>query len=165
MTCRSRSFFGLVQGGTRLVQNQHLRLLQERARDLDQLAITQGQTSKWLRERHVKAKFGQHRPRCVVALGTSPATAVENHDIEIFTHAQSRKETELLAHQRNAAAVGIAHRAHSDRFAIEQKLSLIGHDRAGEDLQQRRFSGAVRPQQSLDFARGEIEIDTIQRRL
>ena len=50
-----------------------------------------------------------------------------------------------------------------DLFALIFERAGIGRVGAGDDVYQRRLAGAVLPEQHMDFAAPQIEIDAVQR--
>ena len=48
-------------------------------------------------------------------------------------------------------------------LAVEPDLALVGHDRAGDRLDQRRLAGAVVADDGEDLARIEVEVGMVER--
>src|SRR6516165_4249824 len=63
----------------------------------------------------------------------------------------------------DAGGERVARRGKFDRPAVEEDATRIRPVEAGDDLDQRRFAGAVLAHERMDLARAELERDAIER--
>jgi hypothetical protein len=66
-------------------------------------------------------------------------------DAQVFRDAQARKDVRDLEGARQAAPVDGVRRRSGDRFAIEQDLAGAWQVVAGDEIEERRLAGSVRP--------------------
>ena len=64
--------------------------------------------------------------------------------------------------QRYSVQPGVERISWHVRLAINRHSSFVGSERAGNDVHQRTFAGAVFSDESMHFAFSEIEIDTVE---
>ncbi len=65
------------------------------------------------------------------------------HDRDIIRDREVRDERQFLKNADDSGAAGRGRRAERDLAAVEDDPALVRRDDAGQDLDQRRFSGAV----------------------
>ena len=63
-----------------------------------------------------------------------------------------------VAHTLLGAAV---HRQVGDLFVVQEDLSAVGFDQAGDHIERGGLSGAVRPEQAYDFALFDFDGDAL----
>ena len=76
---------------------------------------------------------------------------------EIALDAQVAHQGQFLEHAGNAEADGLVGVARGDRLAVERDASAIGNDGAADDLDQRRFAGAVLADEAEDRSGRRLE--------
>jgi len=98
----------LAQGGRGLVEDEHLRVLEQRPRDLDHLAEGQRQVAHAGREIDLGTHLLEHHPGLAVHLGPrdQPGLAGPTADEEILERGQVGEMLGLLRHQRHAELAG-----------------------------------------------------------
>ena len=72
-----------------------------------------------------------------------PGVGRRGGEQEIALDAQLTHQGQFLEHAGNALADRVIRVAQSDRLAVERDASLVGNDRAADDLDQGRLAGAV----------------------
>jgi hypothetical protein len=70
---------------------------------------------------------------------------------------------EFLVDHRDAVQQRLARRTQMDRLTVEQYLACVVRDIAGQNFHQRTFTSAVAANQTMDFARPQLKVDTVQR--
>src|SRR5262249_11828849 len=73
-------------------------------------------------------------------------------------------QSQVLVDGLDAGAPCIHRRAEMDLLAVHQDLAMVGRDRAGQRLDQRRLAGAVVADDRQDLAGIEIEIRLVEGR-
>ena len=146
----------LVEGGERLVQEQHLRPFRQRAGERDALALSAGQ----LLGIAGSEAFELHEPqRLVDARGDLlfREAVLPEAEGDVARDAQVREQGVGLKHHVHGPPIG---RHAGQVLAGEQDAALRRNLEAGEDAQQRAFSTPGRPKQAeelaLEDAEGEI---------
>ena len=113
----------------------------------------------------VKAKLRQQHLRAPAHL------ALQNHaearrlaaEKQILRHRNIRQQVDLLIDGGDACIERGLGRARGDIDAVEANNSTIACEYAGDHLDQGGFAGAVLPEQRVNFAGAEGEIDILQR--
>ena len=133
----------------RLVHQQHARLVQQRARQLDAAAVAAAQL-----RRLVVGAVGEPEPRQFVGdarLRDAARNAVQpGVEQEIGRDGQLEVERRLLEHDAELRQRRHRHAQHV--VAHDRDAAGIRHEQAGEQLEQRRFAGPVRPEQRDELA-------------
>ena len=151
-----------VQRPKRFVEQQHARLDGQGARQRDPLALPAGQLGRVaIRQRtqlHQVEKFSDALPNFVDsgALSTGLDPQPEGHVIE---HGHVPEQRVMLEHEAHLA---LAHVGVGGVLAVEKHLTAVGGFQTRNDSQQGGFAAAGRPQQTHQFARGEIQRDSIE---
>ncbi len=78
---------------------------------------------------------------------------------EVLRHCEVRHETEVLVDHSNARCEGVLGRLEGDRFAVHQHLSGVRPIEARNHRTERRLASTVLPEQGVDFAASEAEVD------
>jgi hypothetical protein len=81
---------------------------------------------------------------------------------EIGADGQGFDKTEILVDDRDACVAGFGWRIESDFLSRDFDRSFVMRVNATENFDQRRFSRAVLPQQSVHFAGKDFQIDAAQ---
>ena len=87
------------------------------------------------------------------------ARLAPEHDV--LCHGHDRDEHEVLVDHSDPQPDGLARRRDLDRLAVDEHLPLVGLVKAVEDAHQRRLACAVLPEQRVDLAAPEVEVDGI----
>jgi hypothetical protein len=82
---------------------------------------------------------------------------------EVVRHAEVRREGEVLVDRVHTERVRMVDRLDPRRFAPELELTVIGHERAADDLRERRLPGAVVADEGYDLAREQVDGRASQR--
>ena len=139
--------------GGRLVHDEHADVERDRLGDLDRLLRGERQAAR--RAAHVDRDAELGEDRLGFAEHLSPAdhlAAILVADEDVLGDVQVGKEQRFLIDRGDAEALRLGGAADRDRLAGEQDLAAIGLVDAGDDLDQRRFAGAVLAEQRMDFA-------------
>ena len=164
------ALFGAHAGG-RLVEQQHLGFEHQRQRDIEQLLVAMRQ-----RRRGAVALAGQpqqfHRVLGAVAgLGQRKAPMQHAGAALIgadrgqhgLVHRQRRKNARDLKRAADAVAHDLGRRAPGHIDAVEQDLTGIRLQRAGDQVEERALAGAVRADHGGERTVGKIERDVVGR--
>ncbi|HEY6508301.1 MAG TPA: hypothetical protein VIY56_09830 [Vicinamibacterales bacterium] len=145
-----------VEAGRRLVEDEHLGVVEQRLREADALPVALRELAA-LAVRHVgHPRALHHRGHARLAFG--PRHALDARaEVEIFAHAHVGVERRRLG-QIAGAALGL------DRFLGEIEAghdggALGGRHVAGEHAHGRGLAGAVRAEEAEDFAAFDREAD------
>ena len=142
------------EDGGRLVQDQDLGACREGFRNLDELPVGDAQLMHrrvWV-DGHAQLLQNGARPLIDGAPRHHPAAA---HDLvsceDVFRHVEVREEHGLLIHRGDPHRAGRVWIGEVLLHTMDQDRPLGGLDHAGEDLDQRRFPGAVLSHQPDDL--------------
>ncbi len=80
---------------------------------------------------------------------------------DVFGHGEDGHQHEVLVDHADAPPDGVTGIGEMDRVAVDADLARIGVHQAEQDVHQRRLAGAVLPQQAVDLARLESEVDAV----
>ena len=151
-----------IEADGRLVENEKIRLVQERVRQTDPLAIPFGQgtdqfpfdlleTAKFLyianTLRHA-AVWNPFKPRTIV---------------KVFRHSHVVIERDVFGHV--AEVRPCLKRLLKDIEPRDGRAARSSWHKAGQNAHRGRFAGAVRSQKSHDFALANFEVQILDRRL
>jgi hypothetical protein len=157
--------FRIGERRRRFVEHEDPAIKGERARDLEELAVSGRQRAgervridpqRQSTEHRLRA--GAHR-RLIKAAEAADLPAAEN----VGRDAEVRQAQHLLVDHADAVLDGLARAGRGKRLAAPADLAAIGLDQPGQDLQQRRLAGAVLADEGVRFALGDIEADAAQR--
>ena len=149
-----------IEGGQRLVQQQHLGPFDQRPRQRHTLALATGKLVRHARPIAVQLDQFQglwdplgHLPRA----DTLDLQAIG----DILEDRHVREHGVGLEHHIDRAPVR-RHRGHV--LAIDQDLAFAGHLEAGDHAQKRGFAASRWPEQSKEFALANLEVHLVHRR-
>ncbi len=80
---------------------------------------------------------------------------------QVLGHGQARHQHHMLEHSADAERQRLPGRTDPLRAAIDQDLAAVRLLQAGQHADQRRFAGAIFPEQDVDFAGPDREIDRV----
>ena len=151
--------------GGRFVEQQNLGLAGQRLGDLDDLHLRHRQAA------HFGARVDAGVEQIEIAARLPLDGAIVDKAVpgrqsleqNVFPDAEARDEISLLMNRGDALAERIARRAELNRVAVQENAAGIGANEAGDDLDQRRFAGAVFAHQAMDFARLQVERNAVER--
>ena len=89
------------------------------------------------------------------------ARLVGQHDV--LGHGHDRDEHEVLVDHADPEVDGLERRVDGDGPAVDADLALVGRVEPVEDAHQRRLAGAVLPEQRVDLAGLQVEVDRVVR--
>jgi hypothetical protein len=130
----------------RLVEREQAAVERERAGDLEQLAMRDRQRlhRRVRRDRQLETREQIAGARAHVGLAKPAEAAGDLPPREDVRGGRQVGEGEhLLVHESDAARQRIARARERDRRAAERDLAAVGAQAAREDVEQRRFPGAV----------------------
>jgi hypothetical protein len=159
------------QPDRRLVEQQERRVGGQRPDDLDHALLAAGQIAHELvlerLDAHQRQKLAGavHRLRLgAMRLGQAEHQAEEaaadlgmKDDQHVFQHRHLAEQAAVLEGPAHAARRDLVRRHAVDALALEADLAGGRAHVAGDDVEQRRLAGAVRPDQRPDFARVGVE--------
>ena len=155
----------LAQRRGRLIQYQNPRLVCQKTRYLDELLLADGQSA----DRHHRIEFAQAdflqegtRPGCQRTPCRNRGHAVAGQE-DILRHTHGRDQAQFLLRYRDALAFRPGWTRETDFATLDPECARVVVIEAADDLDERRFSGAVFANQTHDFATRDFEIDTMQR--
>ena len=132
-------------------------LLLQRARDLDELLLRDGETTDLGVRIEIDAHLGQDAPRrrhhlALVEQSRSAGRFPVGEDVA--SHRQVGKEIQLLEDDADAELPGLQGIADDHRFAAQDERAAVRLIDAGQHLHDRRLAGAVLPDDRVDLAAG-----------
>ena len=148
------------QGRGRLVHDQDAHLLQQHARDLDELLLADGQVTDEEVRVDVLTEPAEHLLRAYPLSGVvdePSAVAKLATGEQVLGDRHVRKEAELLVDDPDTKTHGVAGAGDRDGLTLEVDLTRAGLFGAGEDLHQGRLAGAILPDQDVDLAAERLE--------
>ena len=146
-----------VERGQRLVEQEHLRTVDERARQGDPLRLAAGQRRDValgeLRQAHelevARHELGDLR------LGHPAQAQPERHVVE---HVEMREQRHALEHEVHGALVG---RQPRDVPAVDEDAAVVREVEAGDHAQERRLAAPARSEQAHELALGDVEVERL----
>ena len=150
------------QGRSGLVEDNDLRFEPDRPGDLDHLPL--GGAERQDRRRRIDREI--ERLKKLLRFDIDAAQAVEEFlvaQIEVLRDGHRGHETGLLIDHRDAVSPSQSRAGDMDLLAVETDFAPGRHDRPREDLDQRRFAGAVLSQDRVNLAATQVEVDVLQR--
>ena len=106
-------------------------------------------------------EFGRLAPDAA-AVDTSPEQQRLTAEKQIVADRHRRHQAQLLENHGDAGVKTGARRGRDQRLAAHQDRALIGPMNAEQHFHQGRFAGAVLPEQGMDLASVDLEIDIAQ---
>ena len=151
---------GRIEIGERLVEQEGLRLLDDRTADGDTLALTTRELARLALEqvRHFKDAGGLVDPRVD---GLARHADILEPECHVVAHAHMWIKRIGLEHHGNAA---LARRQMIDTFVIDGNLAAIDRFEARDHSQKRRFPAAGRSEKHDEFACLDGQRQVIQHR-
>ncbi len=151
-----------VERGGRLVEQQDVALLRERARERDARLLAAGQRGERAR-REVRDVGVGHGPRDDgVVLGragrAAPRVATHGHDVE---RTERERHARLLQHDR-ASPREVDERLPPQVDAVEQHASRVGPGVARQHREQGRLARAVGPDERDELAAAHVQVDVVE---
>ena len=127
------------QNRRRLIQDHHLAIVQERTRDLHQLALRKREvadTVAWARGRtDFRKEFAGPAVHCTVIDDQTAADFTSEK--QIFSDGQVRSQQNFLMHQDDTGLFRLHRVSKRDRLAIHEQLAFRRRDMTRQDLHQR----------------------------
>src|SRR6185437_15203831 len=167
----------VVEAARRLVEQQQLRLANQRPRQLDPLLRAEGQR----RHRHVghilevqqvqqamkllvrPTLLGPHDRQAQGVADEARMRKVVAADQHVVAHAQGAEQGEVLKGATDPEVDELVARGAGQLAALEQDLAFAVAIDAADAVEQRGLAGAVRPDQAADLPLPDIERDTVER--
>ena len=143
----------------RLVENEQLRILHQRAHDFDALALADRQPPHLALgiERQAVDPRGFRKPRRDGGkrLGRRQA---ERH---VLGDRQVLEQREMLEHHADAEPARLGRAGQHDFFAHPAQFAAARLDQAVHHLHEGRFARPILAEQRVDFGRKQIEVDAV----
>jgi hypothetical protein len=151
------------EDGGRLVEHEDARVAVQRAQDLHALLHADADV--------LDARVGVDGQ--AVAIGELAHARAGSLDVEqqaaprlvgqhdVLGHGHDRDEHEVLVDHADAEVDGLQRRSDADGPAVDAHLALVGLVQPVEDAHERRLAGAVLPEQRVDLAGPQVEVDAI----
>ena len=143
-----------VERTERLVEQQHRRQVDERARERDPLPLAARELARLGLGAVGEPHELEHLPDAARDLGLRDLLALEAEG-DVVVDREVLEERVALEHRVDVAAVG---RHALDRLALEQDLALVGLLEAGDHPQRRRLAAAGRPEDREERAARDVEV-------
>ena len=148
-----------VEGAERLVEQQHLGLVDQRAGERDALALAAGELGRPAQAEAAERHQLEHRRRAPVALG--PGHALDHQAVgDVVQHAHVREQGVVLEHRVDVAIVG-RHAEHA--LPMERDLAPIRLLEPGDQAQTRGLARARRSEHREELAVPDLEADPVDR--
>ena len=152
------------QGGRRFIHDQQAGVARDGLGDLDELLLGDNQPP------YLGFRVGLQADSLHGGLGGGVHRAVVEEqpllllvaEEDVLGDGQVFGEVEFLVDQDDAFVLGFARIGETMRHAVDREIAFGGLLVAGEDLDQRRLSGAVLAEQADDLARFQREADAVQ---
>ena len=167
---RDRADILMAHAGHRLVEQQHLGIERQGGRDLQHALAAVGEIAGHLVARVVEADglqqlLGARRQR-VERRQRAPELHVQTlrplqRDPHIVEHGEVRKDRGDLERTHQAHARHLGRRRGGDVLAEKFDPAGARRQELGEQVEDRGLAGAVRPDQRLDLAGIDVEVDAV----
>ena len=146
-----------VEVRQRLVEQEHGRLADQRARERDTLALAAGELARAPLRKMVDAEQTGCPLDLAFDLGARRALGPQREG-DVVANRQVRIEPVALKHHGDAAR---ARRHVVDDVAVDQELAGRGLLQARDDAQERRLAAARRPEQHHELAVAHLQADAV----
>ena len=83
--------------------------------------------------------------------------------IEVVLDREGRHQGELLEHRVDAQLPRVVGRVQANRLPAQHHRPVVRGECAGDDIDERALAGAVLPEEDVNFAGLQIEVDVAQR--
>ena len=147
----------LVERAERLVHQQDLRILRERARDRDALLHAAGELGRIPVAVAGEPDERQELGRLAPARGGVEAAAARA-ELDVADRGEPGKERLPLEHDALAAP------GPGDRRAVDEHLARARLHQPGDDVEERRLAAAAAADQGDELVLGDREVDAVQHR-
>ena len=149
----------LVEGGQRLVEQQHARALDQRARQRHALTLTAGELADPALAETLQLDEGQHLGHALGALAPADRLLAQA-EADIALDREMGKQRVALEHHVDRPAV---RRHGADVLAVEQDAAFAQRLETGKQAQQRGLAAAGRTEQREEFAVSDVEGELVER--
>src|ERR1041385_353643 len=149
-----------VEADRRLVEDEHRRVVDQRAREADALAVALGEAAHDARRDVGEKAFGEHALERVFESALRDAFDAAD-ELEIRAHGHVVIERRVL--RQIADAPPRFARLLDDVEALDRDGALGRRHEAGDDAHRRRLARAVRPEQAQNLAVLGAEADVVDR--
>ena len=159
--------FPLGKSRCRLIHNHNFRIGGNSLGNLHDLLLGNAQTAHSRLGIDVGTQAAQKFCRLLVhtlPVDKSQLVALHMTDEDILCHGQLRIGGTVLVDGGNPTGSGITGAAEENLLSLDKDLALLRHMHAGDDLDERRFSGAVFPHQRVNLALSQLELHVVQSR-
>src|SRR3954464_4167431 len=149
----------------RLVEDEDPRPAEERAQDLHALLHADADildARVGVHGEAVAVRQLAHARRGRVEVEQQALARLVGQD-DVLGHRHDGDEHEVLVHHADPVLDGLQRRADADGPAVDADLALVGLVQPVEDAHQRRLAGAVLPEQRVDLAGLQVEVDRVVR--
>ena len=143
-----------------LIEQQHLGLVRQRARDRDALLLAAGE----LRRQPLIESLERHQPQQLLAALAAGAGAHAAHaqgELDVLGDRHVAEQGVVLKHQADAA---LARGDVRDVAAVQGDAPVIDAGEPGDGAQQRALAAAARSQQHEELAVADVEGDVVDDR-
>ena len=153
------------QGGGRLVEQQHLRVGDERLGHLEELAVGQGEgPRRGVREQlEVEVELGQELPRPLLPPPERRSLVLGRRQVEVVLHRLGQDQRGVLVGHRQAQLPGQRRGIPAKGFAPDPDRAQIGVDEPAGDPEEGRLPRAVLADDGVDLTGTAVEADIGQR--
>ena len=157
------------QRGRRLVKRDHAEIVaRERAHDLDELPRAHAEIARLGADIDLFARLAEHGFDFICAAvhrfpvdGTGPGARLIAKE-DILCHAQFAQHLHFLRHHVDAVFSRRFDVIDFDFFAVHIDLARVLGVKAGDDLQERGFAGAVLAAKRMDLARLQRDLNAVE---
>ena len=154
------------QAGERLVDQHHLGIARDRLGHFHPAQRRKGQRRRMAVHHIAQADALGNRTRALVdpgLRGKAQQRIRQQRQLDVLEHGLAMERPRMLKDDADAGAGDAMRRPAGDVDAIDPHRAGIGPFDAHDELHDRRFARAVRPDEAEDLARGDIEADVLDR--
>ena len=150
----------VIERRVRLVENQHLGVLQQHPGELDQLSLGDRYGADRHVEFDVESQPGEHRAgESLHFPGRDESEAGRlSVDEQVGEQRAIGEDAEFLVDDPDAVVARRPRRRQLDRLTVDRDRAGVRADRPGEGLHQRRLAGPVLTDDRMDRSRGDVEV-------
>src|SRR4051794_33074957 len=145
----------------RFIEQQHLRLRHQCARDREHLLLAARQRPRVLLDPVLQHR--EEREDAVVFGLLNFVFAQIRPELEVVLHRQVREDAATLGHMRDAHRGHRVRLASADRGAVVEHIARFRLEQTADRAQRRRLARAVRADERDDLALLHVETDAVQR--
>ena len=160
-----RLHLGFAQCRGRLVHDEHAHVTRDRLGNLDHLLLGNGERAHQRSRPQVHAHAIQDGARLPFQFRPADEERWSRFapDEDVLHHGEIGHQVQFLVDDGDAQLLGMVGVVDLNRLSAKQDFAAVRHVDAGENFHQRRFAGAVLPDQAQDFARAHMKADILQR--